>query len=142
MCVCVSGLYVHAASCFEFLPHLCTVSYWHIQSNTSRALPTITNTKRFKTHSSPQNNLQAQSGRVCEEETKAACSREQGTPVLLMYCTEREQHTVLVTNTFIIRMFHCFSSLLSHPTYTNTSCVKQFQQSVLGLSLLKSQYEL
>lgn len=143
VCICVSGLYVHADSCFEFLPHLCTVSYWHIQSNTSRALPTITNTKQFKTHSSLQNNLQAQSGRVCEEETKAACSREQGTPVLLMYW-ERTTYSlqipkvfILMMSTFIICMFHCFSSLLTPQTYRNISCVKQFHQSVLEVSLWK-----
>lgn len=63
---------VCVGSCLAFLPHLCTVSYWHVQSNTSRALPTITNTQRCSTHSSRQNNLQTQS------ETKTACSWEQG----------------------------------------------------------------
>lgn len=135
MCVCAHARVRHCilvlTLVLSFLQHLCTVSYRHIQSNTSRALPTITNTKQSKTHS---NNLQAQSGRVCEGETKAACCRE-NKQHRFCFCTEGGQCAV-----WCARSQSCSS--LTRPTLWDISCGKQSQDSVLELSLSQSQYEL
>ena len=77
VCVCVSVCRARCACadpCFEFFPHLCTVSHWHIQLHLKSSLPNNNKQSAVLKHTRLRGTIcrRSRGGCVRGEETKTA----------------------------------------------------------------------